>query len=1087
MKKTIHGVECFPFFPNPGKILLFMKLTLFLSCVLSANLVASAYSQNARFNMEIKNQAVREVLKTIEKQSQFRFFYNDDFTDLDKMVTLTASDMSIDDVLSVVLNNTGVSYQVLENNFIVITPGKNYQQQKVSGTVTDATTGEPLPGVYVLIEGTQSGTITDAAGKFTMEVPPGYSRLAFSFMGFSSQTIDIAGKTSIAVALVSDVKQLEEVVVIGYGSQRKKDVTGAVETVTAKSLEDRPNNQFGYALAGKAAGVEVTRPSGQPQAGFSIRIRGTSTITAGSEPLYIVDGVPTTSTNDINPADIESLTILKDASSAAIYGASGANGVVLITTKRGKNQKTRVNLDTYMGFSNVWRKLDVLNGSQYKDLMTEMGQSVDWSLYTADNNWQDKVFRTAQSQNYQLGITGGNENTGFYISGSWMKQDGIVMTNTVNRYNFKTNLDHKVGNHLKVGTSIAYSRWKDSDVNENWKYGAITSLITGAPVTDVYNADGTFAINPFIQDLENPVALLLKNKHAYTNYRFNGNVYAEVNFLKDFKFRSMFGTEQFNSTYNAWVDPFTSREGRGFKGIADLYNHQMNYWISENTFSYSKVLNKHSINALAGFVASERSIFNSSVHATGFGSNAIQTVNGGSLRTAGADDSKHRNAAFIGRINYAYDDRYLLTTNFRADASTVFGAGQNMWGYFPSFSVGWRVSKEEFFKGLDFINDLKLRAGWGEVGNDQVSDYASYGLVSADAFYVIGGNVTPGTSPISLENRNLKWETTKQTDIGLDVSFLKNRMSFTTDYYIKKTTDMLLERPIPASVGIPSNVATKNIGEMQNKGVEFQVSSQNLVNTLKWSTDFNLSFNRSKILSLDGGTIKIGNISDRGAVAIAQEGQPLGMFYGYVSGGVDPATGDMIFLDLDHTGDLSDGDKKIIGNANPKFTFGLTNTFSYKAVSLRIFIQGVQGNKIFNATRIETEGLMDEANQTANVLRRWKTPGQVTDIPRSTFGDNRNSLISSRFIEDGSFVRVKSVTLGYELPSRLISKLSMSRLFIYVTSENLLTFTKYSGFDPEVSLYGRSDSNADKNIGPGVDYGTYPQSRDIFFGLNLSF
>jgi TonB-linked SusC/RagA family outer membrane protein len=970
---------------------------------------------------------------------------------------------------------------------LIVQTGLLAQNSNVKGIVK-TNDGTTLPGVTVVVKGTSTGTTTGADGQFSLSTPAD-ATLVFSFIGFATTEVAIAGKTQIEVTLTESATNLSEVVVMGYGTQQKKDVTGAVASVTSKEFKDRPNTQLGYALEGKVAGVQVVRPSGQPQAGFTIRVRGTSTITAGSEPLYIVDGVPTTSVNQINPSDIESMSILKDASAASIYGASGSNGVVIITTKRGGNQKTKVTFDTYMGSSKVWRKLDVLNATQYKELVSEMGQTTDWSLYPYNSYWQDQAFRTGHQQSYQLGVSGGNENTNYYISGSWMKQEGIEITNVVDRYNFKTNLDHSVSKVLKVGTSISYNRWRDVSVNETGRWGAINSLITGAPVTEVYNADGTFAANPFIPDLENPIALLLANDHAYVNARFLGNVYAEISPIQDLKFRTMFGYEQNNGTYTGWVDPYRSREGRNFQGIADLNTNQMTYWISENTLTYTKNFKKNNLTALAGFVVSQNDLNSSNINAKGFGGSAIQTVNGGSTRTATAGITQRRNAAFLSRVNYGYDDKYLLTANFRADASTVFSATDNVWGYFPSFSAGWRISKEDFFTGLDFINDLKIRAGYGEVGNDQVGNYASYGLVSAGAFYVYGGDVVPGTSPVTLENKNLKWETTKQTNFGLDFAFLDNRILFTTDYYIKKTTDMLLNRPIPASVGLPSSTATKNIGEMENRGFEFQVTSHNLnsQNELKWTTDFNISFNKSKIISLDGGTIKVGNISDRGSVAIAQEGQPLGLFFGYISDGVDPATGDMIYRDLDESGTVSDGDKTIIGNANPKYTFGLTNTFTYKGWSFSFFFQGVQGNDIFNATRIETEGLSMETNQLATVLDRWTTPGQITEIPRATYGDFTNSLISSRFIEDGSFVRLKSLSLGYELPKSIISKLNMSRLYLYISSENLLTFTIYSGFDPEVSVYGLSSNNTEKNIAPGVDYGTYPQSRDFLVGLNVTF
>lgn len=950
---------------------------------------------------------------------------------------------------------------------------------RVTGQVTGAD-NEPLTGVTVVEKGTANGTTTDAKGNFSITVGDN-AVLQFSYVGYTTQEVTVGAQTVINLTMTESLEVLNQVVVVGYGSQKKKDLTGSVAVLDSKELEDRPNNQFGFAIEGKAAGVQVVRSSGQVQSGFSVRVRGISTITSGSEPLYLVDGVPTTTTGDINPADIESISVLKDASSAAIFGASGSNGVVLITTKRGKNQKTKVSFNTYRGISNITKHQDVLSGQEYIDLMTEMGQSVDWTQYTANSDWQKEVFRTGSSQNYQLGINGGNENTGYYISGAWMKQDGAVITNTMNRSNFKVNLDHTVNDRLKVGTSIAYSRWHDVDLRDNWRHSIITSVITGAPIIGVYNEDGTYTANPFIADVENPVALGLKNEHQWNSNRFNGNVFGEIRIWKALKFRSMLGLEQTQGQYNAWINPRTSREGRSFSGIADLSNTSNKYWISENTLNYGKTLDRHSFNILAGFIASENSTDYSSIHATNFGGSAVQTVNGGALRTADASTAKRRNVSALSRLNYSFDDKYLLTANFRADASTIFGAGKNVWGYFPSFSAGWRISQEKFFKGIDVINDMKIRAGWGAVGNDQSAYYASYGIVNPGSFYVIGNEVIPGTSPTTLENTNLKWETTQQTNIGIDLALFENRILFTTDYYIKKTTDMLLDKPIPASVGIPSNTAIANIGEMENRGIEFSISTRNLVNQFKWNTDFNISFNKSKVIDIDSTTIKVGNISDRGAVGIAQQGEALGLFYGLVAEGVDPATGMMMYKDIDGNGELSDGDKTIIGNANPKFIFGLTNGFKFKNWSLNVFIQGVQGNDIFNATRIETEGMSDGRSQSAAVLDRWKTPGQITDIPKATFGDYTNSLISTRFVEDGSYVRIKAVTLGYELPLKALSRLKMSRLYLYVTGENLLTFTNYSGFDPEVSLFGNSA------IAPGIDFGTTPQTRDIIFGLNVTF
>jgi TonB-linked SusC/RagA family outer membrane protein len=958
------------------------------------------------------------------------------------------------------------------------------QAQSVTGKVSDS--AGPLPGVNVAVQNSKIGTTTDLDGKFTLNNLPKDAVLTVSYLGYATQKITVNDQTSINVTLVADNVDLKEVVVVGFGSSKKKDITGAIAVVGAKEFDARANTGIGNALEGKVAGVQITKPSGQPQAGYTIRVRGTSTITAGAEPLYILDGIPTTSISEISPSDIETMTVLKDASSAAIYGANGSNGVILITTKRGGNQKTKVTFDAYTASSTVSNELDVLDASQYKALMTEMGQTTDWNKYSYNNNWQDRILRTAVSTNYALGVSGGDEKTNYYLSGTYLNQEGVVMTNKVERYTFKLNLDHKISKSFKVGSSIGYSKWKDVDVNEGGKFGVILNALTGAPVMDVYEADGTFMINPFIPDLESPVALILKNEHSYDNYKFNGNAYGEVSFLKYLKFKSLFGFEQLNSTYTSWVDPYTSREGRGFKGLASKVINQNTLWNFENTLSFAKSFDKHNVNALAGYIASEAENFSANLGARGFGSEAVQTVNAGSTRTVGYGEAKGRNVAAIGRVNYNYDERYLLTANFRADAYSGFGV-ENRWGYFPSFSGGWRISNEKFFSDVEVVNDLKLRIGWGEVGNGQVGPYSHYGLVSPGAPYVSGGLVVPGSNPTTLESTNLKWETTQQTNIGIDVSLLKNRLSIVADYYSKKTDEMLLRKRIPASTGFTT--ALLNVGSMENSGFEFTVSSKNMVNELKWNTDFNISFNKSEITSLPGGSIQLGQLNNdgRGLVAIAKEGEPLGTFYGYISEGVDPATGNIKYKDLDASSTLSDGDKTIIGNANPDFSWGLANDFKYKNWSLNIFFQGVQGNDIFNATRIDTEGMYNANNQLTTVLDRWTKPGDITDMPRSNFNGTNNVLVSSRFVEDGSYVRLKSLTLGYTLPSDLVSKLSMSRVRLYLTAENLFTWTSYSGLDPEVSAFGRSNDNSLKNIAPGIDYGTYPQTREIIFGLNLSF
>ncbi len=1070
------------------KTLLIMRIAIILLLVGFFQTRANdAYSQKTRLSINFSNTELGTVLDKIENQSEFYFLYNEKLIDANRKVSIDAKNEGVEDVLKSLFEGTDVKYLILDRKIILspdeIDPAQQ-SEKKVTGTVKDAN-GQPIPGVSVIIKGSTNGTVTDADGKFNLTDVPAEGILRFSFVGMKPQEITVGNKTMLNLTLIEETVGLDEVITIGYGTTRKKDLTGAVAVVSSKEFESRPTANIGDALEGKIAGVQISKPSGQPQSGYNITIRGISTITAGSEPLYIVDGVPTTSINQIEPTDIESMSILKDASAAAIYGSSGANGVVLITTKRGSNQATRVTFNSYYETANVLNKLDVLNASQYKSLMTEMGQPGDLSIYPYNTNWQDQVFRTGNTKSTQLGVSGGNEKTSFYLSGSYYNQDGSIINNSMEKYSFRVNLDHKVSDFLKVGTSVSYNKWYDVSLPENGRWSMGNSFLTGSPVIGVRKPDGTFYADPFIPDLENPVALLTENQHGYTNMRFNGNAYVEMSFTKDLKFKSMFGLEEQTGIYRSWIDPYQSRQGRMYQGIAG-YNTTLNsYWISENTLSYNKVFNKHNFGAMGGFIASKNKAENSSINAKGFGSAAVQTVNAGTTISATYGESAKSNVSYVGRLNYGYADKYLVTANIRADGSSVFGANHK-WGYFPSFSAGWRISKEDFYAQNSFVNDLKVRAGWGIVGNDQIGNYASFGTVNPGSAYVIGGNKVPGTAIASIENADLKWEQTAQTNIGIDASILNNRIVIAADYYIKNTSNMLLLAPIPSSVGIPGSVAEKNIGSMYNKGFEFQVSSKNLIGQLKWTTDFNISFNRNKITKLEKGVPVLGGyIDNRADATIAKEGQPLGMFYGYVALGVDPQTGIEKYKTADTSGALTDADKTIIGNANPDFIYGLTNNFSYKRFNFSFFFQGVQGNQILNASRIVTEGMYYPINQLTTVLTRWEKPGDITNMPKSDAGNLlHNSEISSRFVENGSYLRLKSVTLGYDLPKSICDKLKAQKLRVYVTSENLLTITKYSGFDPEVSLYG---PGVNKGFSQGIDMGAYPQARSYMLGVNLTF
>jgi len=1081
------------------KILRIMKLSaLFLfAAIIQTN--AKGFSQSF-FTINKSSYPIKKIIKEIENQSDYSIFYRQDQLDVNKKISIDVKNVSVDSLMKDVLAGQSLTFKVIGKVIVVKPVEENISEIMapneviITGSVHSATGNKGLQGVSIIEANTNNITITNESGNFKIKVKDQNAVLIFRYVGYKTTEVKVGSQKSINIFLEEDIKALDQVIVVGYGTQKKKDLTGAVAVIGSKELEDRPNTQFGNSIEGKAAGVQVVRPSGQPDAGFSIVIRGVSSITSGSDPIYIVDGVQTFNTSEINPADIESISILKDASSAAIYGSSGANGVVLITTKHGKNQKTKVNFSTSVTNSQAWKKLPVLNSTQYEALMNEMGIGINWTNFNANTNWQDLVFRNALTQNYNLSLTGGDENTQYYMSGSLVNQEGIVINNSVKRATFNLSLDHKVNDFLKVGTNISYDKWNDIHILENNRNGVIARLLTTTPVIGVWNTSypNQYATSPVAPvDVENPVAAAYQPQNLLINNRFHGHAYAELSLLPGLKFKSLLGIEHYNSIATSYQNTVQTIYGRAMNGIATEDDKSYDYWVSENTLNYTKKIKDHSFSVLAGFVASRINSREDYLYATGFGGNdAVQTVSGGTVQAVPAvtivQESK---ASFIGRITYSYKDRYLLTSNIRRDGSGQFPS-LNRWQTFPSFSLGWRLSQEDFMKSASWINDFKIRGGWGLVGNDNASPYAHYGLISVSSSYAMGGVVTNGYSPTTQQNNDLKWEVTGQTNIGFDLTMFNNRVTITSDYYIKKTTGLLLLVPIPAHVGIPGNIALENAGSIQNKGFEFQIATKNIVKKdFEWNSDFNFYVNKGKVLDIIGTTIYSGQIapSNDYYTAIVKAGLPLGSFYGKFSQGVDPKTGMMKFLQGTSGDSLG-----VIGHAAPKFSYGFTNTFKYKSFSLGIFLQGVEGNQIFNATRILSEAMSIGENQSAAVLNRWQKPGDITSIPKSTQNDLSNVYPSSRFIENGAYLRVKSVTLSYTLPQSVMSKVKVTRASLYVTAENLLTFTKYTGFDPEVSAFSnssasQSNSNTDKNTAPGVDYGTYPQSRDIIVGLKLTF
>ncbi|HLO92011.1 MAG TPA: TonB-dependent receptor [Lentimicrobium sp.] len=953
------------------------------------------------------------------------------------------------------------------------------QGRVISGKVTDES-GTGLPGVTVLVVGTTNGTVTDLDGNYKITANQG--TLRFSFIGFTTQEILIGTQNTVNVTLAEEYTELNEVVVIGYGTQQKKDLTTAVVTVDEEEFKDRPIQNAQQALQGKAAGVQVTQPSGKPGSSLSIRVRGATSVLAGNEPLYVVDGLPTTDIRGLNPNDIASMSVLKDASSAAIYGARAANGVVLITTKRGQTGTPNISFNAYYGVNQLRKGLDVLTTKQYRDLMTDMGQSWDpsWSGYT---DWNKEVFQTGNHQSYQVSVSGGDEKSKYFVSGGYLTVNGVIHPARYDRYSVRVNLDNKLSKWLTLNTTVNVLDMSTKDTPDNLssgRGGVIMSALNTPPFLSVYNADRTqFASNPFQPSWENPVAYMQGADQESIDRRVFGSVAGTAEIIKGLSYTSRLGLDMNNHEWNYYLDPFRTNYGRQNHGIGRADKSVTNSVLWENTLTYKTDIGKSTIEGLAGSSIQKQRWSQSYLDGSNFPSDTnVRTLYAANTITGGTNRSEWSLASFFGRVAYDYNDRYYLTVSLRRDGSSKLA---NHWGTMPSVSAAWRISAENFMQGIDFIDDLKLRGSWGRNGNQEgISDYARFGLinyyrVTPDPNAPLSG---PGSVRVTYGNPDLKWETTDQTDLGFDLTTLNGRLTFTFDAYIKKTRDVLLN--VSLSNTLPITSIQTNAGEIENKGFEFNIHSVILDKPVNWTTDLNMSFNKNKVVSLDYTDVYyFGRIySNNQEVSVVRAGLELGSFFGYESEGVDPETGDIIYKDVNGNGVFDTGDRTVIGSGQPDFIFGWTNTFSYKKFDLSIFFQGSYGNEIYNASRVDLEGMFDSKNQLTTVLNRWTPENRNTDIPRARFQNLDNVRNSSRFIEDGSYMRLKSATLSYRL---LDNYKFIKVLSLYVTGENLLTFTKYSGFDPEVNAYGNSA------VELGIDYGTYPQARSIILGVNVNF
>jgi TonB-dependent starch-binding outer membrane protein SusC len=975
-----------------------------------------------------------------------------------------------------------------------ISVGMFAQPVKITGTVKDVS-NVPLVGVTVVEKGTTNGTMTDADGHFTLTLPDKHI-LQVSMIGFKMQEIEVNGTAPIEVVLAEELTAIDEVVVVGYGTVKRGDITTSVSTVSTKDLQERPMISAATAIQGKAAGVTVIQPNGEPGAAMVVRIRGNTSINASNDPLYVVDGVPVTDINFLSPNDIESMQILKDASSAAIYGSRGANGVVLIVTKSGAKGKSKINFNTSLGFTEVVKTMTSLNTAQYKELMDENGAATIPDGLTDKTNWFDETYRRGSAQNYQLSFNGSSDKVNYFFSGGYIKEVGVIQVAYYQRFNLRANVDAQIKKWLKIGVNLAYSDYSNNGIISGTgsnRAGVILSVIntpTYAPIWDPDHPDQYYN-NFYGAQVTTPVENMSRTADDNSlNNHLIGTFNAEATILPSLIFRSSISLDRLYKNSTTFLDPVKTSYGRSQYGTASDNRELGTVYVFDNYLTYDKKFGEHSLSVMGGTSWTQSYWSQTYLGASHFLDAGVKTLNAGNKieQWSGTTASDWAIMSVISRLNYNYKSKYIFTANFRADGSSKLAPGHK-WGYFPAFSAAWRLSAEPFMQNVRAITDLKLRLGWGQAGNQSgIGDYQYRGLYDYQRinWWETGqSNALPVLVPKTMDNVDLTWETTTTSNIGVDVSLLKGRLSLAVDAYYKYTTNLLMDVTLPSSSHIANLV--RNEGEMSNKGLEFTVDSRNIERALTWTTNFNISFNRNKIEKFTLQKVfYYGQTSEATSEYIVRmvPGKPISQFYGYISDGVDPETGNLIYRDINKDGKVNLSDKTYIGDPNPDFIYGLTNTFTYRGFSLNIFLQGTQGNDIYNSSRMETEGMYDAKNQSTRVLDRWRRPGQVTYMPKAT-STKDNLSASTRFVEDGSYLRIKTLTLSYDVSSTLLKKWGISRVQPYFTAQNLLTFTNYKGFDPEVNQFANDpDLQA---VVQGVDWGTYPQSKSYVFGLNVEF
>ncbi|MBL0740013.1 TonB-dependent receptor [Chryseolinea sp. Jin1] len=1086
----------------------FLSLFLFLSMAHAGE--SNAQILEKKVSLRIENLTIREALQKIEKVSDVKFLYQPRIFSGQAKINVSFTDERLADVLKKILDPLEVRFELEGNQIVLTKPQRSALEEtesipntphtlelQITGTVTDDL-DQPLPGVNILVKGSSFGTTSDAEGKYSLAVTDETAVLVFSFIGFLTQEVAIGQRTDVKVQMMPDVTSLAEVVVVGYGEVKKSDVTGSISSVKGDELNAYPSTNMMQSLAGRATGVQISQNTGAPGAAVSVRVRGTNSVYGSNEPLYVVDGFPYSGNPTLlNNADIESIEILKDASATAIYGSRGANGVVLITTKRGKSGKTTVDYDGYYGVQTIRKKIEMMDATEYAKFYNEQAANDGLAPhFTQDQingfgkgtDWQDVALQTAPIQNHSLSVSGGGDKTRFSISGSNFNQAGIIIGSNYVRNSLRANISTDISKKFKFDLSTILSRI-DSD-RKNSGFGnrggsLISAMLSGYPTMTPYNADGTYtnlstAYAWGSNVITNPLNYIEQQSDFIRSNKVLANGAVTYKVLEGLSIKISGGIENTDDRN----DGYTTKKFVNSTGSAFVNTTQTNSVLNENTISYVKEFDKHSLSAVAGFTYQNYKATTLNASGSGFVSDVQESFDIGAAATQGVPSSSFNEwslLSYLARVNYGYNGKYLATVSFRADGSSRYTEGQK-WGKFPSASLAWRVSEEEFMQNIRVISNLKLRVGYGETGSTAISPYQTLNqLVSGKV--VFGDALTTYYAPDKRLAGPLKWETTAQTDVGLELGLFENRLNFSADYYVKNTRDLLNTVPLPSSLGYGYTI--QNIGKIQNKGVELALSGVALDGPFRWDLSANVSINRNKVVKLYGGNDVLGDAIDISVindnVNILREGEPIGSFFGYIEKGYDDK-GKIVYEDYNGNNTRDIGDKRIIGNPNPKFIFGFNSTMAYKNFELNIFIQGSQGNDIFNVSAVnQTLDYGQALNMPRDVYENHWTPenpnAKYPVISRST-----QTQVSNRFVEDGSYVRFKNIQLSYNLPVSALELNWLRKAQLYVSGQNLITITGYSWYDPEINSYGSANS-----IRLGIDHYSYPTAKTMTVGLRLGF